>query len=188
VRTPVRTADPDAAHAILETLYGAHGFRLSGDRERFRFETRTMQTNLLRLDHGRHTMTVDAEADPSRAVHITRVVSGRLRLAAGGDTVTAGPGQAVQSGPDAAFGVHWSNLRWQVVRLDAAAVVTSAADLLDNEEPRVRFALAGPVSPVRLRYWQAVVDHLTSVFRRAGDRRQPTGPDGGVPDAGRAPR
>ena len=131
----VRTADPDAAHAILETLYGAHGFRLSGDRERFRFEARTMQTNLLRLDHGRHTMTVDAEADPSRAVHITRVVSGRLRLAAGGDTVAAGPGQAVQSGPDAALGVHWSNLRWQVVRLDAAAVVTSAADLLDNEEP-----------------------------------------------------
>jgi AraC-like DNA-binding protein len=164
VRTQVRTADTDAAHAILGSLYGAHGFRLSGDRDRFRFETRTIQTNLLRLDHGRHTMTVDAEADPSRAVHITRVVSGRLRLTAGGDTVAAGPGQAEQSGPDAALAVHWSNLRWQVVRLDAAAVVASAADLLDIEEPRVRFALGGPLSPVRLRYWQAVVDHLTSVF------------------------
>jgi hypothetical protein len=85
-------------------------------------------------------------------------------VAAGGDAVAAGPGQAVQSGPDAALAVHWSNLRWQVVRLDAAAVAASAADLLDNEESRVRFALGGPVSPVRLRYWQAVVEHLTSVF------------------------
>jgi AraC-like DNA-binding protein len=164
VRTHVRTADIDAAHAVLESLYGAHGFRLSGDRDRFRFETRTMQTNLLRLDHGRHSMTADAEAGPSRAVHITRVVSGQLRLAAGRDTVAVAPGQAVQSGPDAALAVHWSNLRWQVVRLDAAAVSAAAADLLDVEDPRVRFALGGPVSPARLRYWQAVVDHLTNVF------------------------
>ena len=157
VRSRTQTADIEAAHAQLSRMYAEHAPRLSGDRERFQFETRSIHTNLFGVDHGRYTMTAEAEAEAQAALYVTRVLRGRFRF----DTVTAGPGDVVLTAPDVAHTLQWSDLRWQTVRLDQEAVLRLAADLLDTDGPTTRFTLSGPLSPARLRYWQAVLDHVS---------------------------
>ncbi len=162
VLSRVRTADPEEAHAVLSSLYAEHVPRLSGDRERFRFETLSTRTNVLGVDRGRHSMTVDTEVDPGRSLYITRVLHGSLQLATGYHSLRAGSGDVVLAGPDVPYDLHWSDLRWQVVRLDEVATAGLAAGVLDVEAPRVRFGLCRPVSPAQLRYWQAVLDHVSN--------------------------
>ena len=161
LRARVETGDAEAAHAVLSRMYVDHVPRLSGNREHFRFAVRSTRTNMLGVDRGLHTMNVDTETGPHRALYVTRVLGGCLQLQAGSDSVLAAPGEVVMSGPDVGYAVHWSNLRWQTVRLDVDATAELAAGVLDADEPGVRFALSRPVSPAQLRYWQAVLDHVT---------------------------
>jgi AraC-like DNA-binding protein len=159
-KSRIRTADPDKAHAILSSLYVEHAPRLSGDRERFRFETLNTRTDLLGIDRGRHSMTVQTEMDPGAALYVTRVLRGCLQLGTGADSLRAVPGDVVLAAPDVRYDVQWSDLRWQVVRLDGVATAGLAAGVLDVEEPRVRFELSRPLSAAHLRYWQTVLDHV----------------------------
>jgi AraC-like DNA-binding protein len=160
----IQTTDPEAAHAVLSAMYVEHVPTLSGDRERFRFETIGTRTNLLGVDRGRHSMTVQTEVNPGRALYITRVLRGRLQLGTDSDTLRAVAGDVVLAGPGVAHDVHWSDLRWEVVRLDEVATAGLAAGVLDVEEPTVRFGLSRPVSPAQLRYWRAVLDQVTAVL------------------------
>ena len=161
IRTHVQTADVGAAHEVLSRLYAEHVPRLSGDRERFRFETRSTQTDLIGIDWGRHTMTVATEADPYRSLYVIRVLGGWLQLDAGSSTFCATAGDVLVCGTDTAHQVQWSALRWQAVRLDIAATFGLVAGLLDADRREQRFALGRPVSEARLRYWQAAVDHVS---------------------------
>lgn len=161
VRSQVRTADPEAAHAVLSRMYVEHVPTLSGDRERFRFQSRSLQTNLLGIDQGRHTMTVDTDVPPHGSLYVTRVLGGRLRVASRSEAVAATVGDVVLIGPSTAHQVRWSNLRWAVVRLDGEALGRVATEMLDGAgEPWVRFPLCRPLSAAHLSYWQGVLDHL----------------------------
>jgi hypothetical protein len=80
----IQTTDPRrrtrlCPHVLILPPCTSSTCPLSGDRERFRFETLGTRTNLLGVD--RLSMTVHTEVNPGRALYITRVVGGASSLA-----------------------------------------------------------------------------------------------------------
>ncbi|WP_369199582.1 AraC family transcriptional regulator [Streptomyces sp. PU-14G] len=159
-RVRLKTADPQEAEHFLRQAYVDHTPRLSGDRERFRFNASLTQAGAVGVERIAQSMVLDAETEPHRCVYVVQVLGGRLEMAAGRAELRSGPGDLQLCDPYAPTRVKWDNVRLGIVRIGLREVEQIAAESEGTGAARGRFALSRPVSPERARYWQAVVRHV----------------------------
>lgn len=166
VTTPHRrrfaTADPEHAHAFLRSVYGGHTLRLSeGDEPPgFHLEYDGVSTNRFAVERIAHGGAAEGLFAPVRAVVVTHVLAGDVRVGSRREELRGGRGDVVLCGPGTDMLITSRRLDVEVVRLAPAAVARVIAELTGFDAPSVPFDLSRPVSAARAALWRSTVAHL----------------------------